>query len=85
MFSKKKTEEVQDTVRRVTLDEVVAGLTLDEKISLVSGKDFWHTVEVKDSPVKLHKSRPTAKKGHTVPHTVASWSYAPALARQSTP
>ena len=54
MFGKKKVqEEVQDTVRKVTLDEVVAGLTLDEKIALVSGKDFWHTVEVKDSPVKV--------------------------------
>ena len=54
MFGKKKNnEEVQDNVRRVTLDEVVAGLTLDEKISLVSGKDFWHTVEIKDSPVKV--------------------------------
>ena len=54
MFGKKKVnEEVQDNVRRVSLDEVVAGLTLDEKISLVSGKDFWHTVEIKDSPVKV--------------------------------
>lgn len=54
MLGKKKVkEEVQDTVKRVTLDEVVSGLTLDEKIALVSGKDFWHTVEVKDSPVKV--------------------------------
>lgn len=54
MFTKKKKqEEAQDNVRVVTLDEVVAGLTLDEKIALVSGKDFWHTVEVKDAPVKV--------------------------------
>ena len=54
MFTKKKKqEEAQDNVRVVTLDEVVAGLTLDEKIALVSGKDFWHTVEVRDAPVKV--------------------------------
>lgn len=54
MFGKKKNkEETVDNVRRVTLDEVVAGLTLDEKISLVSGKDFWHTVNIDDSPVKV--------------------------------
>lgn len=54
MFGKKKVQEkVQETVKRVSLDEVVDGLTLDEKIALVSGKDFWHTVEIKDSPVKI--------------------------------
>lgn len=54
MFGKKKNkEEAVDNVRRVTLDEVVSGLTLDEKISLVSGKDFWHTVNIDDSPVKV--------------------------------
>lgn len=51
-MSKKKTESA-DTVKTVSLDEVVAGLTLDEKISLVSGKDFWHTVNIDDSPVKI--------------------------------
>ncbi len=30
----------------MTLDELVALLTLDEKISLVSGKDFWRTVNI---------------------------------------
>lgn len=54
MFGKKKNkEESIDNIRRVTLDEVVSGLTLDEKISLVSGKDFWHTVNIDDSPVKV--------------------------------
>jgi len=54
MFGKKKNEQTaEDNVRRVTLDEVVAGLTLDEKISLVSGKDFWNTVAINDSPVKV--------------------------------
>ena len=54
MFGKKKKEQtIEDNIRRVTLDEVVAGLTLDEKISLVSGKDFWNTVEIKDAPVKV--------------------------------
>ncbi|MBR5234325.1 MAG: glycoside hydrolase family 3 C-terminal domain-containing protein [Clostridia bacterium] len=54
MLGKKKAkEEVQDNVRRVSLDDVVSGLTLDEKIALVSGKDFWHTVEIKESPVKV--------------------------------
>ncbi len=54
MFGKNKNaEQEQEAVKRVTLDEVVAGLTLDEKIALVSGKDFWHTVAVKDSPVKI--------------------------------
>lgn len=52
MFKKKK-NEADDGVKRVSLDEVVAGLTLDEKISLVSGKDFWHTVGIDDSPVKV--------------------------------
>lgn len=54
MFGKKKKELLPfETVRRVTLDEVVLGLTLDEKIALVSGKDFWHTVNIDDSPVKI--------------------------------
>lgn len=54
MFRKKKHEQTaEDNVRRVSLDEVVAGLTLDEKISLVSGKDFWNTVAINDSPVKV--------------------------------
>lgn len=54
MFGKKKNEQTaEDNIRRVTLDEVVAGLTLDEKISLVSGKDFWNTVAINDSPVKV--------------------------------
>ena len=54
MFGKKKNEQTaEDNVKRVTLDEVVAGLTIDEKISLVSGKDFWNTVEIKDAPVKV--------------------------------
>lgn len=53
MLKKKKHNEAEDTVKRVSLDEVVAGLTLDEKISLVSGKDFWHTVGIEDSPVKV--------------------------------
>lgn len=53
MFKKKNHDEVDDTVKRVSLDDVIAGLTLDEKISLVSGKDFWHTVGIEDSPVKV--------------------------------
>lgn len=54
MFGKKKNEQTaEDNVKRVSLDEVVAGLTLDEKISLVSGKDFWNTVAINDSPVKV--------------------------------
>ncbi len=53
MFGKKKHDKTEDNIRRVTLDEVVAGLTLDEKISLVSGKDFWNTVAINDSPVKV--------------------------------
>ncbi len=54
MFGKNKaTEPEKNTVKRVTLDEVVDGLTLDEKIALVSGKDFWHTVAVKDAPIKV--------------------------------
>ncbi len=54
MFRKKKEAPMPvETVRRVTLDEVLLGLTLDEKIALVSGKDFWHTVNVDDSPVKV--------------------------------
>ena len=54
MFRKNKNENAaQESVKRVSLDEVVSGLTLDEKISLVSGKDFWNTVEINDSPVKV--------------------------------
>ncbi|MCD7775658.1 MAG: glycoside hydrolase family 3 C-terminal domain-containing protein [Clostridiales bacterium] len=54
MSKKKKQEETEIAKEnKVTLDEVVAGLTLDEKISLVSGKDFWHTVNIDDSPVKI--------------------------------
>lgn len=52
MFKRKKKNDAEE-IRKVTLDEVVSGLTLDEKISLVSGKDFWHTVNVDDSPVKI--------------------------------
>lgn len=52
MFGKKK-KEFKDEIRKVSLDDVVSGLTLDEKIALVSGKDFWHTVNVDDSPVKV--------------------------------
>ena len=54
MFGKKKNElTADDGIKRVSLDEVVAGLTLDEKISLVSGKDFWNTVAIDDAPVKV--------------------------------
>lgn len=54
MFGKKKNDQIaEETVKRVSLDEVIAGLTLDEKISLVSGKDFWNTVEIRNSPVKV--------------------------------
>ena len=54
MLGKKKNKQTaEENVKRVTLDEVVAGLTLDEKISLVSGKDFWNTVAINDSPVKV--------------------------------
>ena len=53
MFNRKKKNEAKDEIRKVTLDEVVSGLTLDEKISLVSGKDFWHTMNIDDSPVKV--------------------------------
>ncbi len=56
MFGKKKKDDSLpfETIKRVTLDEVVSGLTLDEKISLVSGKDFWHTVAIDNaSPVKI--------------------------------
>lgn len=54
MFGKKKIEQTADDgIKRVSLDEVVAGLTLDEKISLVSGKDFWNTVAIDDAPVKV--------------------------------
>ena len=51
MFRKKKKDT--EEIKKVTLDEVVSGLTLDEKIALVSGKDFWHTVNIDDSPVKI--------------------------------
>lgn len=51
---KKKSDRLPfETIRRVTLDEIVLGLSLDEKIALVSGKDFWHTVAVDSSPVKV--------------------------------
>lgn len=53
MFGKKKNNEMVEEVRKVSLDDVVSGLTLEEKIALVSGKDFWHTVNVEDSPVKV--------------------------------
>lgn len=54
MFGKKNNEQKSDNnIKRVSLDEVVAGLTLDEKISLVSGKDFWNTVAINDSAVKV--------------------------------
>lgn len=49
----KKNKENENAVKTVSLDEVIAGLTLDEKLSLVSGKDFWHTVNIDDSPVKI--------------------------------
>ena len=49
-FGKKAKLKNRDTV---TLDEVVAGLTLDEKISLLSGKDFWRTVGIPDAPVPV--------------------------------
>ena len=52
MLKKKKNEE-EKKENRVTLDQVLEGLTLDEKIALVSGKDFWHTVNVDNSPVKI--------------------------------
>lgn len=53
-MSKKKTEKTVDlSPKKVSLDEVVSGLTLDEKISLVSGKDCWHTVPIDDAPIKV--------------------------------
>ncbi len=53
MSKKKNQQEPEITEKTVSLDEVVAGLTLDEKISLVSGKDFWHTMNIDDAPVKV--------------------------------
>lgn len=53
MFGKKRKTEITEEIKKVSLDDVVSGLTLEEKISLVSGKDFWHTVSVDDSPVKI--------------------------------
>ena len=56
MLKKKKNtkeEAVVPEVKKVSLDEVVEGLTLDQKISLVSGKDFWHTVGFDTTPVKI--------------------------------
>lgn len=55
MFGKKKKDDRPDfeTIRRVSLDEIILGLSLDEKISLVSGKDFWHTVAVDSAPAKI--------------------------------
>lgn len=52
MFSRRK-KESETQVKRVSLDDVIAGLTLDEKIRLVSGKDFWHTENINESPVKV--------------------------------
>ena len=49
-FGKKAKLQGRDTV---TLDEVVAGLTLDEKIALLSGKDFWHTVDIPDAQIPV--------------------------------
>ena len=56
MLKKKKNtkeEAVVPEVKKVSLDEVVEGLTLEQKISLVSGKDFWHTVGFDTTPVKI--------------------------------
>ncbi|MBQ8209945.1 MAG: glycoside hydrolase family 3 C-terminal domain-containing protein [Clostridia bacterium] len=55
MFGKKKNDDRLpfENIKRVSLDEVILGLSLDEKISLVSGKDFWHTVAVDSAPAKI--------------------------------
>lgn len=53
MFSRRNNESENQEVKRVSLDDVISGLTLDEKIRLVSGKDFWHTENIDDSPVKI--------------------------------
>jgi len=42
---RKKKKEVKNS-NTITLDELVSKLTLEEKISLVSGKDFWRTVNI---------------------------------------
>lgn len=52
-MSKKKKDaspvESAPSVVHMSLDEIVSSLTLDQKVSLVSGKDYWHTVNI-DSP-----------------------------------
>ena len=56
MCKKKKKESGLpfENIKRLTLDEIILGLTLDEKISLVSGKDFWHTVAIDNAaPVAI--------------------------------
>ena len=55
MCKKKKNDDRLpcENIMHVSLDEIILGLSLDEKISLVSGKDFWHTVAVDSSPVKI--------------------------------
>lgn len=44
-MGRKKNKSVKKS-NTMTLDELVSKLTLEEKISLVSGKDFWHTVDI---------------------------------------
>lgn len=48
MFKKKKTDD-----NKVSLDDVVDKLTVDEKIKLLSGADFWRTAEIKDSEIPI--------------------------------
>lgn len=44
-MGRKKNKNIKKS-NTMTLDELVSKLTLEEKISLVSGKDFWHTVNI---------------------------------------
>lgn len=52
MFKKKKKP---DGNAAVTLDDVLAGLTVDEKIDLLSGADFWFTHPVPEAQIRVPK------------------------------
>lgn len=39
----------------VKIDDILHTLTLEEKVSLLSGKDFWQTVPIKEKGVPAIK------------------------------
>ncbi len=53
MFLSRKSKDNEEEIRHLSLDEVVEGLSLDDKIALLSGKGFWHTAEANSSLVKV--------------------------------